>query len=62
MSDAFGWYPVCCFVAVIAVSGVMHHSISILGGTIGGEGAGAGKIWLSMFLCGESFAFIGLFS
>lgn len=45
MSDAFGGYPACCFVAVIAVYGVMHHSISILGGTIEGEGAGAGKIW-----------------
>lgn len=41
MSDAFGGYPACCFVAVIAVSGVMHHSISILGGTMGG-GRGAG--------------------
>ena len=37
MSDAFGGYPACCFVAVIAVYGVIHHSISILGGTIGGR-------------------------
>lgn len=65
MSDAFGGYPACCFVAVIAVSGVMHHSISILGGTIGGRrGCGEDMVFagLSMFLCGESFAFIGLFS
>lgn len=43
MSDAFGGYPACCFVAVIAVYGVMHHSISILGGTIGGRARVRGR-------------------
>ena len=52
MSDAFGGYPACCFGAVIAVYGVMHHSISIVGVTVGGEGAGAGKIWfLGILIC-----------
>ena len=52
MSDAFGGYPACCFVAVIAVYGVMHHSISILGGTIGGRARVRGLIWyLGVLIC-----------